>query len=78
MGPTEPKSRDRQNSAPFCSFWEGVYFLAFSSSSKSPALLDPWRLPSVFKAGPCLSESFCCLSDPVAGEKSFSFKDSCN
>lgn len=78
MDPTELKSRDLQNGAPFWSFWEGIYFLAFSSSSKSPALLDPWCLPSVFKASPSLSESFCCVSDPVAGEKSFSFKDSCN
>ena len=75
--PTELKSRQRQNGAPFWSFWEGIYFLAFSSSSKSPALLDPWRLPSVFRARPSLSESFPVVSlTPWLGKSPS--KDSCD
>ena len=54
MAPTELKSMERQNGAPFWSFWEGIDLLAFSS--KSPALLDPWRHPS--EASPSLSEPF--------------------
>lgn len=54
MDPTELKSREQQNGAPFWSFWEGIDFLAFSS--KSPALLDPWRRLS--EASPSLSKPF--------------------
>ena len=75
--PTELKSRQRQNGAPFWSFWEGVYFLAFSSSSKSPT---PAPLaPSLSSEPAPPSESFPVVSlTPWLGKSPSLFKDSCD